>query len=692
MAARRKGSTVVSDETDRDGPAKRPRIKLPPDFEDQQTFLAQMRKDFYDDVSYDRLNRDAALEDLRFVVGDQWDDDTRLRRQAARKPVLTINRIPAFVAQVIGARRMNETTVKVLPDNGGTQPIARIREGLIRSILKLSHGEKAFDKAFDGSVMCGIGNFQVEMDYESDEVFDQVLKVTPINDHLAVVWDRMMQDPTGRDAKRCFVVDTITKAEFNKRWPWASASDIAVDVVLRGDLRTNGWVSVDDVRVVSYWRILTKRRTLAMFTDGTVHDITDKLDDEATAGDTLTKIVQRKDGTPVMREVDLRYAQMYLCSGLDILEGPYELPISRVPVVRVPGWELNIAEWKHRWGLTRFLKDPQRMHNFTRSVKMEKMQQTPRGVWAASDTSVAGREQEWRNSHLTDDPLLIWNAESGQKPERIPPAQLEQAWASEAEASTQDLKDVSNIHEANLGMPSNEVSGAAIVARQRVSDTGTVIYQDNIEAAIEECGQLLNQLISVCYDTPRMIKILGDDGKEDLVAINGASDSPEAPDLSTGKYSVTVKTAPSTATKRLEAAQSMMAFINASPQVAGYTLDLVAEAMDWPKHEEFARRIRLTLPPGMVDPKDMTPDMVQRQQEQQQSQAQAAQMQFHMAIATYLKTQSETALNSARAEKFTTDAELAPQTVANSQTNTASQAADRELRGHLEAVRVADGK
>jgi hypothetical protein len=136
----------------------------------------------------------------------------------------------------------------------------------------------------------------------------------------------------------------------------------------------------------------------------------------------------------------------------------------------------------------------------------------------------------------------------------------------------------------------------------------------------------------------------------------------------------------------------MMAFINASPQVAGYTLDLVAEAMDWPKHEEFARRIRLTLPPGMVDPKDMTPDMVQRQQEQQQSQAQAAQMQFHMAIATYLKTQSETALNSARAEKFTTDVELAPQTVANSQTNTASQAADRELRGHLEAVRVADGK
>jgi hypothetical protein len=69
----------------------------------------------------------------------------------------------------------------------------------------------------------------------------------------------------------------------------------------------------------------------------------------------------------------------------------------------------------------------------------------------------------------------------------------------------------------------------------------------------------------------------------------------------------------------------MMAFINAAPQVAGYTLDLVAEAMSWPKHEEFARRIRMTLPPGMLDPKDMTPDMqlLTPRQQAQAGQAQA---------------------------------------------------------------------
>jgi len=687
--APRKGSTAIASETDHEGPARKPKFVIPSDFDTEQDFLAQMRKDFYDDISYDRLNRDAAVEDLKFVVGDQWDDLVRQRRMAARKPVLTVNRIPAFIAQVVGARRMNETTVKILPDNGGTQAIARIREGLIRNILKTSHGDRAFDKAFEQSVMCGIGNFQLEMDYASDEVFDQVMKVTPINDALAVVWDRMMADGTGRDSGHVFVVDTMKKQTFNKKWPWATASDIVVDSYLRGDLRMNGWMAVDDVRVVSYWRMRTKKRTLAMLTDGTVQDITDKL--KAAPADILPKVVQRPDGSPVMREVDKKYAEMYLCSGLDILAGPYVLDISRVPVFRVPGWEVNIAEFKHRWGLTRFMKDPQRLHNFWRSVVAEKIMQSPRANWIASDTAVAGHEAEWRNSHLSDDPLLIWNQESGNKPERPAPIQMEQALLAQSEMTTQDLKDVSNIHEANLGMPSNEVSGAAIVARQRVSDTGTVIYQDNLTASIEECGATMNELIGTCYDTARIVKILGPDGAVDMQVINDTG-NPDSVDLSIGKYAVTIKTAPSTATKRIEAADSMMTFINAAPSVAAYTMDLVAESMDWPQHEEFARRIRLTLPPGMVDPKDMTPDMVARQAQQQQTQGAQAQLQFHMAMAKYLNLQSNTELNSARAEKFKTDAELAPGAAAMSQVDTASRAADREHRGELEAIRVADGK
>jgi hypothetical protein len=669
----------------------RPNIKLPDGYDNEADFLSEMRQLFFDDVQFDRLNREAALEDLRFMVGDQWDDIVRQRREAARKPVLTINRLPAFVAQIVGARRLSETTLKIVPDNGGTRSVARVREGLVRNIQKVSRANVAYDNALAGAVMCGIGNFQLTLDYENDDVFEQSMGVTAVPDHLSVVWDRQLSEATGRDAGHCFVVDTMSKKDFYSFWPWATPADVVIDVTLRGDLRMNGWIAVDDVRVVSYWRMRTRKRTLALMTDGSTQDITDRLasDDEQEKLDVLGQVMQRTDGSPIMRVVNRKYAQMYVCSGIDVLEGPYELPISRIPVFRVPGWEVNVGEWRHRWGLIRFLKDPQRLHNYWRSVAAEKIMQTPRAVWLAADSAVAGREKDYRNSHLSDNPLLIWSAESGQKPERLMPAQVEESLLSQAEITSQDLKDVSNIHEANLGMPSNEVSGAAIVARQRVSDTGTVIYHDNLNEAIEQCGQTMNELIPFVYDTPRIVKILGDDAKADMQVINMA-DHPESIDITVGKYSVSTITGPSTATRRIEAAENMMALANAMPNVLAVSADLIVEAQDWPGAQQIADRIRLSMPPELLKPDEITPQIAAKAAAQQQQGQQAQHAQVMAAIADFLKTQSEATLNNARARNFQAAADAIGPRLQNESINTASQAADRELRGQLEAIKTAN--
>lgn len=679
--------------------AEKPDFVIPEGFEDEQDFLSSMRQDFYDDIQYDRLNREAAISDLRFVVGDQWDDPVRQRREAARKPVITVNRLPAFVAQIIGNRRQNETVIKVLPDNGGTKDIAKLREGLMRSIQATSRAKVAYDNALAGSTMCGIGNFQVKMDYDPEDVWNQEIQIESIPDHLAVVWDRMLTDPTGSDAKHCFVVETLKKKDFYKDYPWASAADIVVDVTLRGDLRMNGWIAVDDVRVVDYWRMASHKRTFALIQDGTTQDITDIMDekaptyDAAKASQILASIVQREDGSPIMREVNAKYAEMYKCSGLDILEGPYRLTIPRVPVLRVPGWEVRVAEWVHRWGVTRFLKDPQRLHNFFRSVWAEKIMQTPRGVWTATAEAVAGREKEWRESHISDNPLLVWNAESGQEPKRVPPAQVENSLMAQSEMTTQDIKDVSNIHEANLGMPSNEVSGAAISARQRVSDTGTIIYHDNLNMAIEQAGVIINCLIPTVYDAPRIIKVMGADGRQELASINQPNPAdPDHPllDITAGKYSVSVSTGPSTETKRIEASENMMTLVNAMPQTAAIIADLLVEAQDWPMADEIARRLRLMLPPGIIDPKTMTPEEQQAAMAKEAAGQQSQQIALYQAVGEFLKSQSETAVNQARARNFSVQADLAPAEAQRKQTDTASQAAERELSGSLEAIRVAD--
>lgn len=670
---------------------KKPNIELPEGYESEAEFLQEMRDNFAQDAEYDQMNRNAALDDLQFLLGNQWEDSVRLRRDAARKPTLTINRLPAFVAQVIGQRRMNETTINVVPDSGGTQAVARVRKGLIRNILKQSRGELAFDKALEGACACGIGNFGVELDYQSQDVFEQVIKVTMYPDHMSVLWDRNLTVSDGQDASRVFLIDSMPVDTFYKLWPWATPTDVMVDYAVNNNLRMNGWVADNDVRIVGYWHMRTRKRTLALLQDGTTQDITDKLETPAEAQQVLAQVVQRpEDGSPIMREVDKKFAQLYLCSGTNILEGPYELPISRVPVFRVPGWEINVGNYRHRWGIVRFAKDPQKLHNFYRSVTAEKLMQTPRAVWAAADTAVQGRENQWRQSHLSDDPLLIWNSESGQKPERVPPAQMEDALLGMSEISSQDIKDVTNIHEANLGMPSNEVSGAAIQARQRVSDTGTVLYHDNLNQAIEECGRVINELIPVCYDTPRIVKVIGDDAQEDMQVINATGD-PRSIDLSVGRYGVTVTTGPSYATKRIESANAMEALANAMPQVLGVAADLIVEAQDWPGKEKIVQRLRKSMPPGLLGADELTPEM-QAAQAGQQQQAQAQQQAaVAKAVADFNKTNSETALNSARAQNFIRTAQSQDVKDQNQSINTASQAADRELRGHLEAVKTATG-
>jgi hypothetical protein len=609
-----------------------------------------------------------------------------MRRDAARKPTLTFNRLPAFIAQIVGQRRMNETTIKIVADQNSDHAVARVREDLVRNIQKVSRADLAYDNTLQNTVICGIGNFKLRLDYKSADVWEQDMCVDPCPDALSVVWDRMSRDPTGRDAGALFRVFTVKRKKFEKDYPWATPADFSTQYSYLNDNTMNGWVTVDDVRVVAYWHMRTRPRVLALMQSGNTEDVTDRAEDP----DMLSQVVQREDGTPVIREVDMPYAQCYICSGTDILEGPYDLPISRVPYFRVPGWEVSVGDWRHRWGLVRFMKDPQRLHNYWRSVIAERLMATPKASWLATQEAVAGREQAFRNSHLSDDPLLVWNGESGQKPERVEPPQIQQALIAEAELTSQDLKDISNIHEANLGMPSNEVSGAAIMARQRVSDTGTVIYHDNLNQAIEECGRTINELIPFVYDTPRILNVMGVDGREYVQAINDVG-NPNSVDVTAGRYRVSAVTGPSYATKRMESAAAMLSTLNVMPQLIGQFADLLVEAQDWPGAEKIVKRIRMSMDPALLDPSDVTPEMRAAAAAKAQAGQAAAAVASADANAKIQKTQADAALSAARARNYLVQASLQPDHATMQAANTASQIQDREVRARLEGVKIAEG-
>jgi hypothetical protein len=631
-------------------------------FDGEDDFLDEMRRRYEWGYGFNEHNILAGKEDAKFTVGNQWDPVVEQRRKDQRKPVLTFNRLVAFMAQLVGNRLMNETEIRVYPDKSGTKEIAQIREGLIRSIFKNSNADFARDEAGKYQVVCGEGYFNLCMEYAGDDVFEQEIKIRPVVDPYSVVIDPLAIEPSGEDAEWGFIGDDIPQQEFKRRWPWAA------EVGFLGEKRWNQsgfWMGEDTVRIVSYWRMVTKgTKTLALYTDGTVHDITDKEEFEY-----LPYIESRSDGSPFTREVPNRVAQLYVCSGNNILEGPYDYPISSIPIYRVPGWELNDGEKTHRWGLIRFLKDPQRLHNYWRSTVAEQLVAAPRNKWLTTPDAVKGHETKWRKAPTSDDPFLYYN-DGETAPVHIPPPGIDAALVNEAGLATQDLKDISNIHEAALGMPSNEVSKVAIQQRQMVSDVGSYIYVDRRRLADNRCAKNINELISYIYDTKRTITVIGRDDKTQVMVINDPSD-PNS-DVTMGKYGITVDVGPASETKRTLANEQMMSFVNAMPQTASVVMDLVAEAQDWPKSGEFAKRFKMLLPPGTVPEDEMTPEMkamqeqnAAMQQAQQERDAALQTAETNKKLADAANAESRARLAEAQAYKAVLDAQSRARDVAS---------------------------
>lgn len=625
-------------------PAKKP--KVPEGYEDIEEFLAEARERYQEDIDFDRENREAALKDLKFLAGEQWEQSDVDARNG--KPCLTINTLPQFVAQIVGDIRINRPAIKARPAEDADKDLASVREGLIRAIEHDSKAQQVYANAGQSQVACGIGNFRVALDYANADAFERDIRLKAIPNPFAVVWDAARTEPTGRDAGHVFIADEMPRKVFEARYPDKVAADIGEE--LTGELAASGWMSRDVVRVAEYWVMKDKPAEIALLQDGSIKELT-----AANRDLVMQQVATNASGVPMVRKTTRKVACMYLITGHDLLEDGVEYPISRVPVFRVPGWEVNTSEKTIRWGLVRFAADGQRLKNYWRSVAAEKLALAPRQQWLIHESAVGDRD-EYRDGFKSGDTVLDWSGSV--EPKRIDPAPMEAALLQEAALNAQDMKDVTGLHDASLGARSNETSGKAILARQREGDVASYIYHDNLKSAIQEGGMVINELIPSVYDTLRTIRVLGEDEQQKVMRANDPND-PDSVDLGKGKYDIVVETGPSYSTKRVEASESMMQFVQAVPAAAQAAGDLIAKAQDWPLAEELAERLKKTLPPGLVeedDPDKMTPEQQQAKQQQMQ-QAQAAQdMQMQGAQLELAEKDAGVKLKMAQAHKLMAEA------------------------------------
>jgi len=586
--------------------------------------MKEMRERYDRAVEADGDNRVLGIEDLKFVTvpGSHWDEKQKKARRG--KPCYEFPILRSHWRQVVNDQKKARPGIKVRAVEDGDVEGAELRQGIIRNIESVSNAERAYDGAFELMTATGFGAFRITTEYSHDDAWDQDIRVRCIADPLSSVWfDPEAKEPDLRDAKYCFVEESISIDDFKARYPKAEA----VDFESAKNYGVSDWFREKTVRVAEYYRLVPVTKTLILLSDGRTLD----------KADITPEMVQQftAEGITAVKERECKTTKvvMSIVSGREEIDGPHDMVFNRIPIVPCYA-NRHFIEGRWVWaGMVRFSRDPQKLLDYNLTTAQEVLAKLPRATPLVTPKMLegAGVKGMWDAANTTDLAYLPYtpDPQMPQGPQYLSPPPVHAAFAQMAQISTDMLKASDGIFDASVGARSNETSGKAIMARQQEGDTATFDYQDSLSFAIQSAGEIILSALPKVYDTPRIMRVLGKDGGENIVKINESTpDGRVVNDLSSGKYDVTVTAGPGYDTQRMEFVDMLTQLGQTNPAIAAGVPDLIVGAMDFPKAEEAAERLKLLLPPPIqqaLAQKDQSPAVMQLQGQLQQMQQMAQQ-------------------------------------------------------------------
>lgn len=621
----------------------------------EEDILSQARDAFERAEDVESHNRQNWIDDVRFArLGEQWPEAIRRQRELDGRPCLTINRLPSFIRQVTNDARQNSPSIKFhAVGDGADEQTAKVLDGLTRNIEYTSNADVAYDNALENAVTGGFGYFRISTDYADDDAFDQDICIEPVNNPLTVYGDPDCMDSDSAKWNVAFLTEMMPTDEFKRRWPDAAESNFEAN----DHNDQPGWFQDKQIRVAEYWTREEKPATLLRLSSGGVmykEEYAKIKDDLDQAGITIESTRPTRTHVVTQR----------IITGVEVLEtnawaGKY------IPIVPVYGDSVIVDGKRHLLSLVRFAKDPQQMFNYWRTASTELVAMAPKTPFIGAVGQFATDANKWSTANTETHAYLEYDQVDANGAPAPPPQRQQFAGPpagalQEAANASDDMKTVMGLYDASLGAKSNETSGVAITARQREGDVSTFNFIDNQSRAIRHAGRIIADLIPKVYNKARIIRVIGEDGTNQNVPINGApmqspqaasqqpgaipggpgqapqpmSPQPMSPqeqgiqgvfDLTAGKYDVTVEAGPSYTTQREESAAQMMQFITAYPEAGPLIGDLLAKNLDWKGADEIAERLKAMLPPQLQGQNPQVQQMQQQMQQMQQALQQAQQ-------------------------------------------------------------------
>lgn len=577
--------------------------------------------------------RNLGLRDLRFRMGEQW-PDYAIASRGLDRPKLTINELDSYIRQVTNNQRQQRPRIKVSPvDNYADPKIAKIITGLTRHIEVNSDADNAYDTAFDFAATIGWGYWRLRTDYISENSFNQDIFIDVVENPFTVYFDPSSKLPDGSDSEKALVTDMMTKDAFNKLYPGAQDSGFTERGT--GDSDPD-WSTEHEIRLAEYFYVERKRAKLLMLSDGNA-----LWEDEFERHRNLILSA----GVSVQADRDSFRREVRWCKQTigEILEEK-TLPGRWIPIVPVYWTRVRVdSQWDVR-GIVRDATDPQIMLNFWHTAATESIALAPKAKWVMAEGQNEGYENEWANANLAPNPVLTYkqtdvDGKDAPAPQRVQPEPPPAGILSLLAGADNALQKVVGIFDPAVRSQEPK-SGKAIQAEKMQSEMSNFHGYDNLTRSIKHTGRIILSWVPTVYDTERVLRIIGVDGRENLVTVNQKmmdqvqNVEKVLNDLTVGTYDVVMETGPGYDTKRQEGVASMLELMRTpiGEQVAKVGPDLLVRQMDFNESDVLADRLAAMNPLAKDDDgQEMQPEQMKMMLKGLQMQLQQAQQQLQAA-------------------------------------------------------------
>ena len=418
-----------------------------------------------------------AETDLRYFLGDQWDEREKRQLFQEGRSTLVFNLTRRNVNMVTGYQIKNQNSSVVIPVEDGDQKTADQLSKVLLYVLQQGQGYQTFQHCFGGGVKTGWNLGTIWVDYRED----------PVNGDIRF----------GREPYNGFICDPyFTQLDFSDCGYVLRRKYLNVDHVaslLPGQekevyaLYHQGWERDDKFTWLPYQRqpngqqlmaysemFLQKWRNVPMLVDTETGEFTEWDGDRERLG-------VFKDLYPNIQVVERpkRYIELQVIVNDHVMYGEMD-PFGLDEYPFAPCVALFEPE-SDQWGLKvqsliRCMRDPQKELNRRRSQMIDIQDSQINSGWIADENCVVNP----RSLFQTSQGKVIWRRQDAREGalEKIPPAQIPPSMFQLQELFDRDIVEIPGINDAAFGITENaQESGVMMMLQQGAA---TISLQDVI--------------------------------------------------------------------------------------------------------------------------------------------------------------------------------------------------------------------